>query len=265
MPRAGSAAPAQNGGTDPITYTYRREAEVTVTDAAATRPRLVQRPRPAGPGRGSAGRHLQPTLRRNGNLVSFTDAAGDTYQYTYDSNGNLTQIVNPLGQTVQMTYNSLSNLTSITDAASNTTQYSYMLAGNLLSITYPDGTQQSFTYDPLGNLTETIQQNGDPVSYQYNAQGLVTPGDLRRRHQPDLHLRRPRQPADGANLRCHGNADRHHHPDLQRRQRADLDHLSERPVLDFHLQRPGPAHPERRPDRLHDQLQLTTRSAGCPS
>ena len=110
----------------------------------------------------------------NGNLVSYTDAAGDTYQYTYDPNGNLTQTVNPLGQTVQMTYNSLSDLTSITDADGNTTQYSYSSAGNLLSITYPDGTQQSFTYDPLGNLSETIEQNGDPVSYQYNAQGLVT-------------------------------------------------------------------------------------------
>ena len=37
----------------------------------------------------------------NGNLISYTDAAGDTYQYSYDQNGNLTQTVNPLGQTVQ--------------------------------------------------------------------------------------------------------------------------------------------------------------------
>ena len=125
-----------------------------------------------------------------------------------------------------MTYDSLSDLTSITDADNNTTQYSYGSAGNLLSITYPDGTQQSFTYDPLGNLTETIEQNGDPVSYQYNAQGLVTQEIFADGTGADLHLRRPRQPADGGDLRCQRHAHRHDHADLQRRQRADLDHLS---------------------------------------
>ena len=117
-----------------------------------------------------------------------------------------------------MTYGSLGNLTSITDAGNNTTQYSYDATGNLLSITYPDGTQQSFSYDPLGNLTETIEQNGDPVSYQYNAQGLVTEETFADRHQRDLHLRRPRQHADGEDLRCRGHAHRHDHADLQRRQ-----------------------------------------------
>ena len=137
-----------------------------------------------------------------------------------------------------MTYDSLSDLTSITDADNNTTQYSYNSAGNLLSITYPDGTQQSFSYDPLGNLSETIEQNGDPVSYQYNAQGLVTPGNLRRRHLPDLRLRCPRQPDHGGNLRCRRQPDRHHHAHLQRRQRVDLGQLSGRPVA-----RPSPTTP----------------------
>ena len=166
---------SQNGGADPVTYTYDGEAEVTATDAAGDKTTVWYN------SLGLAARVADPlgglsnySYDTNGNLVSYTDAAGDTYQYTYDGNGNLTKTVNPLGQTVQMTYGPLDTLTSITDADNNTTQYNYSSAGNLLSIAYPDGTQQSFTYDPLGNLSETTLQNGDPVSYQYNAQGLVT-------------------------------------------------------------------------------------------
>ena len=157
------------------TYVYLGEGEVKETDSAGDQTIVwfndlglaarVQDPL------GGISTSLYDT---NGNLVSTTDAAGDTYQYAYDSNGNLTKTVNPLGQTVQMTYGSLSKLTSITDAQGNTTQYNYSPAGNLLSITYPDGTQQSFTYDPLGNPTATTLQNGDSVSFQYNSQGLVT-------------------------------------------------------------------------------------------
>jgi RHS repeat-associated protein len=166
---------SQNGGADPVSYTYLGQAEVRATDAAGDQTTEFFNDL------GFAARVISPlggtstfSYDNNGKVVSYTDSAGDTYQYTYDDNGNLTQTVNPLGQTVQMTYGTLGNLTSITDADNNTTSYSYDSAGNLLSITYPDGTSQSFTYDPLGNLQETIEQNGDPVSYQNNAQGLVT-------------------------------------------------------------------------------------------
>ena len=102
MPWAGSAAPAPTAAPNAITYTYPGEAEVEATDAAGDQtivwfndlglPSRVQDPL------GGISTYLYDN---NGNLVSYTDAAGDTYQYTYDQNGNLTQTVNPLGQTVQ--------------------------------------------------------------------------------------------------------------------------------------------------------------------
>jgi RHS repeat-associated protein len=166
---------SQNGGANPITYTYDGEAEVTTSDASGDSTTTWYNDL------GKPGRMEDPlggiatfSYDTNGNLTSATDAAGNTYQYVYDTNGNVTQTINPLGQTVQMTYGPLDELTSMTDAAGNTTQYSYNTAGNLLSIAYPDGTKQSFTYDPLGNPVQTVLQNGDPISYQYNAQGLVT-------------------------------------------------------------------------------------------
>ena len=168
-----------NGGADSIAYTYPGEAEVTATDENGAQttvwfndfalPARVMAPAPL---KGALVSNY--VYDNNGNVIDYTDAAGNTYQYTYDGNGNLTQIVNPLGQTVAMTYGPLNTLTSLTDADNNTTQYSHGATGNLLSITYPDGTQQSFNYDPLGNMTDTIEQNGDPIGYQYNAQGLVT-------------------------------------------------------------------------------------------
>ena len=192
----------------------------------------------------------------NGNLVSYTDAAGDTYQYTYDQNGNLTQTVNPLGQTVQMTYDSLSDLTSITDADNNTTQYSYSSAGNLLSITYPDGTQQSFTYDPLGNLSETIEQNGDPVSYQYNAQGLVTQETFAdgtyQTFAYDAHGNLLTAQTYDASGTLTGTTTLTYNAANELTSISYPGGLS----LDLHLQCPGPAHPERGSERLHDQLQL---------
>jgi YD repeat-containing protein len=160
------------GGADAATYTYLGEAEVMTTDAAGDQttvwyndlglPSRVESP---------LGGISTGSYDENGDLVSYTNAAGGTYQYQYDSHGNLTETVNPLGQTVQMTYGTLGNLTSITDADNNTTTYSYDSSGNLLSITYPDGTSQSFTYNPLGNLTETIEQNGDPVATSTTPRG----------------------------------------------------------------------------------------------
>ena len=165
-----------------------------------------------------------------------------------------------------MTYDALGDLTSITDADGNTTQYSYSSAGNLLSITYPDGTQQSFTYDPLGNLSETIEQNGDPVNYQYNAQGLVTQETFADGTYRDLRLRRPRQHADGANLRCRRHLTGTTTLTYNAANELTVDHLSRAACsLDFTYNAAGPAHPERGSERLHDQLQLRRAWAGCPS
>jgi RHS repeat-associated protein len=164
-----------NGGADLVSYTYPAEAEVIATDASNAAstvwyndldmPARIQNPL------GAVSNYSYDT---NGNVTTYTDAAGNAYRYSYDASGNLTAIVNPLGHTTGMTFGTSSNLTSTTDAAGNTTQYTYGPTGNLLTITYPDNTQKSFTYDPLGNLSETVLQNGDPVSYQTNAQGLVT-------------------------------------------------------------------------------------------
>ena len=105
-PRAGSAAPApsQNGGAERRSPYHLPGRGRGRRHRRRRRPdhRLVQRPRPAGPRRRIRAAAFPAYLYdNNGNLVSYTDAAGNTYQYTYDQNGNLTQTVNPLGQTVQ--------------------------------------------------------------------------------------------------------------------------------------------------------------------
>ena len=133
----------------------------------------------------------------SGNLISSTDAAGDTYQYTYDSSGNLTSTVNPLGQTVQIDHTVRSaNPTSITDADGNTTQYKLRSRPvTLLSIAYPDGRIAVVQFDdPLGNMKET--QSSRTATRELSIQragGLTTP----KRHSltarsRNLYLRCPR-------------------------------------------------------------------------
>ena len=170
---------SQSGGTltaqGSFSYSYPGEGEVIATDQANNQT-IVWFNDFGQPGRvqdfgGAVSTFLYDA---NGNLVQYTNAAGNSYQYAYDVNNNLTQVVNPLGQTINMTYGADSRLSTMTDAAGSTTRYNYGSTGNLLGVTYPDGTRQAFTYDPLGNLSDTVLQNGDPVSYQVNSEGLVT-------------------------------------------------------------------------------------------
>ena len=155
-----------------------------------------------------------------------------------------------------MTYDSSSDLTSITDADNNTTQYSYSSAGNLLSITYPDGTQQSFSYDPLGNMTETIEQNGDPVGYQYNAQGLVTQETFAdgtpQTFAYDAHGNLITAETFSSSGTLTGTTTLTYNAANELTSVSYPGDLS----LLLHLQRPGPAHPERGSKWLHGQLHL---------
>ena len=73
-------------------------------------------------------------------------------------------------------------------------------------------------------------QNGDPVGYQYNAQGLVTQETFADGTSQTFTYDAHGNLLTAQDLRRRRHPHRHHDADLQRRQRADLDHLSQRPV-----------------------------------
>ena len=73
-------------------------------------------------------------------------------------------------------------------------------------------------------MTETVQQNGDPVGYQYNAQGLVTQETFADKTSETFTYDAHGNLLTAKTFDASGHAHRHHDADLQRRQRADLDH-----------------------------------------
>ena len=130
-------------------------------------------------GRGNAGL----TFDALGNMLSSTDALGNTTSYTYDSMGNVltkTQYLNPSTPlTWTYTYNSFQEVLTATDPAGNTTTNTYDANGNLLSATTPppsgsgSGLTTSFQYDSKGELTTVTDPRGNTTSMTYTPAGLV--------------------------------------------------------------------------------------------
>ena len=114
-------------------------------------------------------------------------------------------------------------------------------------------------------MSETVEQNGDPVSYQYNAQGLVTQENFadgtNETFAYDAHGNMLTAQTFNASGTLTGTTTLTYNAANE----LTVDQLSGRPVPDFHLQCPGPAHPERGPERLHDQLHLRLPWADWPN
>ncbi|MFJ8582118.1 RHS repeat-associated core domain-containing protein [Micromonospora sp. NPDC093277] len=132
---------------------------------------------------------LHPTIRRQyniaGEVVSETDARGNTTTYEYDRGGNLVKATPPK-----------------TGSTPEPVTYTYDLAGQLTSTTDATGAVTQFAYDALGRPVATTrvvrQPEGEPIEYitsiDYDRSGGVTtvsPGGYRtlRRYDPDGRLR----------------------------------------------------------------------------
>ena len=118
-----------------------------------------------------------------GNLISLTDANGNTANYAYDSLGNvLTQskaLTASTSATTVYTYNSFNEVLTSTDALGNTTSNSYDPSGNLLSVTSPSpggGASPSVTqfgYDSKGELIQITDPLGNVSKLTYTPVGLI--------------------------------------------------------------------------------------------
>ena len=95
------------------------------------------------------------TYDGNGNMLTSTDALGNTTTFTYDPTFNqITSITDPLGNEATLTYDSNGNLITTTDQNGNVNSFTYDPTGLLLTST-----------DPLGNTTTiAYDTSGDPIS-----------------------------------------------------------------------------------------------------
>ena len=120
---------------------------------------------------------------RNGQLLSTTDAEGNTTAFGYDTYetgaGNLTSMTDALGQRVTYTYDQFGNRLSETDARGVVTSYTYDDMGRQLTQTTTRTDEfgmvrnlvTRYEYDANGNVTRVIDALGNITRTEYNELG----------------------------------------------------------------------------------------------
>ena len=109
------------------------------------------------------------TFDSMGNVLTQSDANGNTTQFTYDSRGNILKVVDPLNEITSFAYDAMDRVTSQTDPRGNQTVYGYDALGNLTDVTDAVGHVWRATYDLNGNKTSDIDPLGRTTSYTYDA------------------------------------------------------------------------------------------------
>lgn len=130
-----------------------------------------------------------------GNLLSETDAAGNTARYAYDEadrlvrmeaadgavttfgydhEGNLVSETDALGHVTEYTYDDLGRRTGVMDAAGAVTGIIYNEAGNVAEIRYPNGSRTMYAYERGGRIESVLYPDGSGESYAYDAAGNMT-------------------------------------------------------------------------------------------
>ena len=127
----------------------------------------------------------------DGNLVQYTNQAGDTRRYEYDENHRMTAWYDENGTCVmQNVYDSenrvirqtdgngnqaelsyIEGCTSVTDNNGHETNYYYDAQYRTVRIEYPDGSQVSYTYGEDGYRSSETDEAGAVISYTYDTAG----------------------------------------------------------------------------------------------
>jgi len=130
-----------------------------------------------------------------GNLLSLTDARGNTMRFAYDgldrqtkitdalggvtalgydANGNLTGITDPLGRATSQSFDPLNRVVRIIDAAGAITGFDYDAVGNLTGVTDPRNLATTYAYDALERQTTLDSPDIGVAQSSYDANGNLT-------------------------------------------------------------------------------------------
>ena len=102
-------------------------------------------------------------------LITSTDANGNSHAMQYDALGHLIQSTDPLTGITKLSYDSHDNLIAVTDANNHITQYQYDNNNRTSKEIRPLGEALSYAYDNVGNLTTSTDSTGNVMAYTYDA------------------------------------------------------------------------------------------------
>jgi RHS repeat-associated protein len=102
-------------------------------------------------------------------LLTSTNALGQTNTLAYDGNGYLQSVTGPVsGATSTFAYDGYGRVSATTDADAYTVTAQYDIADRPTTVTFPDGTTQTFTYDRL-DLVQAKDRAGRRSTMTYDA------------------------------------------------------------------------------------------------
>lgn len=101
-------------------------------------------------------------------VPSRTNSNGETTTFEYDSRGNLSRRTDENTHTTRFEYNTFGLLTKITDPLEKITTFDHDGFGNIIKLTDPLGTPTSFHYDALSRQIETIDALGSKTGTEYD-------------------------------------------------------------------------------------------------
>ena len=114
------------------------------------------------------------TYSSSGNILTNTDALGNTTTYTYDNMNRLLTQTDARGGVIRYAYDNMGNLTSITDQRNHVTSFQYDAMDRLVRVTDPGLFTEEFEYDANGNMIERTDKNGAVITSQYDVLNRIT-------------------------------------------------------------------------------------------
>jgi RHS repeat-associated protein len=103
-------------------------------------------------------------------LTSATDPLGNVAKFSYDSRGNLINVTDPNGNSTTVTRDANGLVTSVQDAAGNTTAFSHdPLVGDLIAATNPLNQKTQFSYDAASRLAALMDPLAQTSTLGHNA------------------------------------------------------------------------------------------------
>ncbi|PWI17449.1 hypothetical protein DI272_27280 [Streptomyces sp. Act143] len=118
------------------------------------------------------GQSLTNEWDRHDRLLAQTDALGRTTRYGYDAVGNLTTVIRPDGAVSEAEYDEQHQLVRAVRPSGAIWRYSYDRFGNHISSLGPSGTETRYEYDRTGGLVAVTDAAGRTSRARCDAAGL---------------------------------------------------------------------------------------------